>query len=130
LVAAYSLGMAVFIMSSATLADVHGQRRLYIGGVVVFVLASVACGLAPTLGILNVARGVQGVATATVSVPSLALVSAAFPDPGQKARAIGFRTSVASVGTAIGPTLGGVLGWRGRLVGRCGPLERGRVVRA
>lgn len=115
-VAAYSLGMAVFIMTAATLADLHGRRRWYLTGITVFTLASIACGLAPTLEVLNIARGVQGIAAATVNVTSLALVSAAFPDPKQKAHAIGIWTAIASVGTAIGPTLGGVLveqfGWR------------------
>jgi EmrB/QacA subfamily drug resistance transporter len=115
-VAAYSLGMAIFIMTAATLADLHGRRRWYVIGITVFTLASIACGLAPTLELLNVARGVQGVAAATANVTSLALVSAAFPDPKQKVRAIGIWTAIASVGTAVGPTLGGVLvehlGWR------------------
>ena len=115
-VAAYSLGMAVFIMTAATLADLHGRRRWYLIGIVVFTTASVACGIAPSLEILNIARGVQGLAAATVNVTSLALVSAAFPDPKQKAHAIGIWTAIASVGTAIGPSLGGILvehlGWR------------------
>ena len=115
-VAAYSLGMAIFIMSAATLADLHGRRWWYVAGISVFTLASIACGLSPTLEFLNVARAVQGVAAATANVTSLALVSAAFPDPKQKARAIGIWTAIASVGTAVGPTLGGFLvehmGWR------------------
>ena len=74
-VAAYSLGMAVFIMTAATLADLHGRRRWYVTGITVFTLASIVCGLAPSLEVLNVARGVQGVAAATVNVTSLALVS-------------------------------------------------------
>lgn len=115
-VAAYSLGMAMFIMSAATLADLHGRRRWYLIGITVFTMASVACGLAPSLEVLNVARGVQGVAAATANVTSLALVSHAFPDPKQKARAIGIWTAIASIGTAVGPTLGGFLvehwGWR------------------
>ena len=115
-VAAYSLGMAVFIMTAATLADLHGRRLMYVIGIVVFTIASIVCGLAPSLEVLNVARGVQGVAAATANVTSLALVSAAFPDPKDKARAIGIWTAIASIGTAVGPTLGGVLvehwGWR------------------
>jgi EmrB/QacA subfamily drug resistance transporter len=115
-VTAYSLGMAVAIMSSATLADIYGRRRLYLAGIAVFTAASVACGLAPSIGVLNAARAVQGVAAATVNVTSLALVSAAFPDPKQKAWAIGIWTAIASTALAIGPTLGGFLvqrsGWR------------------
>lgn len=115
-VAAYSLGMAIFIMTGATLADLHGRRRVYLAGIAVFTLASVACGLAPSLEFLNVARGVQGMAAAAANVTSLALVSAAFPEPKAKARAIGIWTAIASLGTAIGPTLGGILveswGWR------------------
>jgi EmrB/QacA subfamily drug resistance transporter len=115
-VAAYSLGMAVFIMTAATLADLHGRRLWYVIGISVFTVASVVCGLAPSLDVLNWARGVQGVAAATANVTSLALVSAAFPDPRDKARAIGIWTAIASVGTAVGPTLGGFLvehwGWR------------------
>jgi EmrB/QacA subfamily drug resistance transporter len=115
-VAAYSLGMAVFIMTAATLADLHGRRLWYVIGIAVFTVASIVCGLAPSLEVLNWARGVQGIAAATANVTSLALVSAAFPDPKDKARAIGIWTAIASVGTAVGPTLGGFLvenwGWR------------------
>jgi EmrB/QacA subfamily drug resistance transporter len=116
IVAAYSLGMAVFIMSSATLADVHGRRRLYLAGIGVFTAASIACGLAPSIEALNIARGVQGAAAATVNVTSLALLSSAFPEPAAKARAIGIWSAIAQVANGVGPTLGGLLiewvGWR------------------
>jgi EmrB/QacA subfamily drug resistance transporter len=115
-VTTYSIGMAVAIMSGATLADMHGRRKLYVGGIVLFTASSIACGMAVTLDMLNIARTVQGIAAATVNVTSLALVSAAFPEPKQKARAIGIWTAIASTATAIGPTLGGLLvqssGWR------------------
>src|SRR5947207_2264591 len=115
-VTTYSIGMAVAIMSAATLADLHGRRKLYIAGIAVFTASSIGCGMAPTLDVLNVARTVQGIAAATVNVTSLALVSAAFPEPKQKARAIGIWTAIASTAMAIGPTLGGLLvqtsGWR------------------
>ncbi|OSC37320.1 MFS transporter [Mycobacterium decipiens] len=115
-VASYSLGMAVFIMSAATLADLHGRRRWYLTGISLFTLGSVACGVAPSMAVLTAARGVQGLGAAIVSVTSLALVSAAFPEAKEKARAIGIWTAIASVGTTAGPTLGGLLvdqwGWR------------------
>ena len=115
-VTAYSLGMAVAIMSAATLADLHGRKRLYLAGIALFTASSIACGLARSLDLLNASRAVQGVAAATVNVTSLALVSAAFGDPKLKAWAIGIWTAIASTAMAIGPTLGGLIvqrsGWR------------------
>ena len=115
-VTAYSLGMAIAIMSAGTAADIYGRRKLYLGGIALFTAASAACGMAFSLEVLNLARAVQGVAAATVSVTSLALVSAAFPDPKLKAWAIGIWTAIASTAIAIGPTLGGLMvqqtGWR------------------
>jgi EmrB/QacA subfamily drug resistance transporter len=115
-VTAYSLGMAIAIMSAGTLADLHGRKRLYLAGIALFTASSVACGTAGSLDVLNAARAVQGVAAATVNVTSLALVSAAFTDPKQKAWAIGIWTAIASTAMAVGPTLGGFLvqrtGWR------------------
>src|SRR3954468_20622354 len=115
-VTAYSLGMAIAIMSSGTAADIYGRRKLYLCGIALFTAASAACGMASSVEALNFARAVQGVAAATVNVTSLALVSAAFPDPKLKSWAIGIWTAIASTAIAIGPTLGGVMvqgtGWR------------------
>lgn len=115
-VAAYSIGMAIFMMTSATFADHFGRRRMYIIGMVVFGAGSAVCGFAPSIEVLDGARLVQGMAAATVNVTSLALVSSAFPDPKQKAKAVGIWTAIASLAMAIGPTVGGVLtqtvGWR------------------
>ena len=115
-VTAYSLGMAIAIMSSGTAADIYGRRKLYLFGIALFTAASGACGMASSVEALNFARAVQGVAAATVNVTSLALVSAAFPDPKLKSWAIGIWTAIASTAIAIGPTLGGLMvqttGWR------------------
>ena len=108
-VTAYSLGMAIAIMSSGTLADIYGRRKLYLAGIALFTAASAACGMASSLEALNLARAVQGVAAATVNVTSLALVSAAFPDPKLKGWAIGIWTAIASTAIGIGPTLGGFM---------------------
>ena len=115
-VTAYSLGMTIAIMSSGTAADIFGRRKLYLAGITLFTVASAACGMASSVEALNLARAIQGVAAAAVNVTSLALVSAAFPDPKLKAWAIGIWTAIASTAIAIGPTLGGFMvqwiGWR------------------
>ncbi len=115
-VTAYSLGMTIAIMSSGTAADIYGRRKLYLFGIALFTAASAACGMASSVEALNFSRAVQGVAAAMVNVTSLALVSAAFPDPKLKSWAIGIWTAIASTAIAIGPTLGGLMvqvtGWR------------------
>ncbi len=115
-VTAYSVGMAVSMMTWASTADRWGRRRVYVGGLAVFTLASIACGLAPNALFLDGSRAVQGLAAAAVNVTSLALLSAAFDDRAAKARAIGIWSAIAATGVAVGPTLGGVLaesfGWR------------------
>ncbi|HEY6381171.1 MAG TPA: MFS transporter, partial [Pseudolabrys sp.] len=108
-VTAYSLGMTIAIMSAGTMADIYGRRKLYLAGIALFTTASAACGMASSLEFLNLARGIQGIAAATVNVTSLALVSATFPDPKLKSWAIGIWTAIASTALAIGPTLGGFM---------------------
>ena len=125
-VAAYSLTMAMFMMTGGTVGDHYGRRRAYVGGIVIFCIASIGCALAPGIDFLSVMRGFQGIGAAVVNVASLALVGAAFPDPDKKARAIGIWTGIAAVGLAVGPTLGGILtehvGWRSIFV--FNPVDR------
>src|SRR5258708_13579920 len=101
--------MTIAIMSSGTAGDIYGRRKLYLFGIALFTAASAACGMASSVEALNFSRAVQGVAAATVNVTSLALVSAAFPDPKLKSWAIGIWTAIASTAIAIGPTLAGFM---------------------
>jgi EmrB/QacA subfamily drug resistance transporter len=115
-VTAYSVGMAVTIMWSATLADLRGRRRVYVVAAIVFCAASTLCGIAANFSVLVVGRAIQGLAAGPITVASLALLSAAFSSHRARTRAIGFWTGIGAVGTALGPTVGGILteelGWR------------------
>src|SRR5207249_10244847 len=80
-VTAYSLGMAIAIMSSGTAADIYGRRKLYLCGIALFTAASAACGMAASVEAVNLARAVQGVAAAPAHVPPPAPGRPAFPGP-------------------------------------------------
>ncbi|MFB7544441.1 MFS transporter [Streptomyces zaomyceticus] len=114
---AYTLAFAALLLSSGALADRVGASRAYGIGVVVFVLASAACGLAPGLPELLAARAVQGTAAAAMLPASLALVREAYGDPGRRARAVSLWAAGGTVAVALGPVVGGALttawSWRG-----------------
>ena len=115
-VGAYTLAFAALILSAGALGDRIGAKRMFIGGFTLFTLASAACGLAPSLGVLITARAVQGVGAAVLVPSSLSLLNHAYRDPQGRARAVGLWAAGASVALAGGPLLGGVLtaslGWR------------------
>lgn len=111
----YTLMFAGMLLSAGVVADRLGAKRAFAAGMAVFVLASVACGLAPGLGSLVAARFVQGGAAAVMMPSSMALLSEAYPDPKGKGRAVGFWAMGAAVASSSGPVLGGVLSlvsWR------------------
>jgi len=106
---AYLLTFGGFLLLSGRLGDLLGNRRVFLGGVVAFVVASVACGLAPTAGLLVAGRAVQGLGGAAVSAVALSLIVGLFQDPTERAKAMGFFGFVMSGGGAVGVLLGGVL---------------------
>ncbi|MDO0929407.1 MFS transporter [Streptomyces sp. TG1A-8] len=114
----YTLMFAALMLSAGALSDAVGARRAYGWGLAVFTLASLACGVAPTLGTLTAARVVQGSAAAVMVPTSLALIRQAFPDPEARARGIALWTVGGAVAIAAGPVLGGLLTteWSWRVV--------------
>jgi DHA2 family methylenomycin A resistance protein-like MFS transporter len=95
---AYTLPFAALMLTAGTLADRFGRKRLFLGGLVLFVLGSLLCGLAPTLGWLLAGRAVQGVGAAALSPGSLAVLVAAFADPRKRAQAIGLWAGISGIG--------------------------------
>lgn len=106
---AYLLTFGGFLLLSGRLGDLLGNRRVFLGGVVSFTVASVACGLAPSAGLLVVGRALQGLGGAAVSAVALSLIVGLFSDPGERAKAMGVFGFVMSGGGAVGVLLGGVL---------------------
>lgn len=112
----YALALAGLLLVGGTVGDVHGHKRVVLTGLAVFGLASLACGLAPGIGWLVGARFAQGVGAALLLPGTLAIISDAFPDRADQARAIGVWAGVGSAALPAGPLLGGLLvqwlGWR------------------
>jgi EmrB/QacA subfamily drug resistance transporter len=112
---AYALSFAVLLLTGAALGDMLGRRRVFAAGLVLFAVASAACALAPSVGVLIAARAVQGAGAAAIMPMALALLNMAFP-PHRRGRAIGMYGSITSVAVVLGPVLGGAvtqgLGWQ------------------
>ena len=110
----YALFLSALLLVGGSLGDHFGRRRVYAIGVVLFALASTACGAAPSVSWLVAARAVQGIGGALLVPGSLALISASF-DPARRGQAIGTWSGFSGITTAIGPVLGGWLvshSWR------------------
>lgn len=114
-VLAYLLAMTALVVSAGRLGDAIGRGRLLLAGVSLFTVASVLCGVAPTLWLLIAARAVQGSGAAIMLALAMALVGETLPK-AKTGSAMGLLGTMSAVGTALGPSLGGVLiawlGWR------------------
>ena len=114
-VLAYLLAITTLIVGAGRLGDIAGRRRLLLAGIVLFTVASVLCGIAPTLPLLIAARAAQGLGAAIMMALTLAFVGETVPKE-KTGSAMGLLGTMSAIGTALGPSLGGILiaglGWR------------------
>lgn len=106
---AYMLTFGGCLLLGGRLGDLYGHRRLFLGGITLFTVASLACGLANSRILLICARAVQGLGGAIVSAVSLSLIMNLFTEPGERAKAMGVYGFVCAGGGSIGVLLGGLL---------------------
>jgi len=106
---AYLLTFGGFLLLGGRLGDLFGQRRLFLIGITLFTVASLACGLATSQEFLVAARAVQGLGGAVASAVSLSLMMTLFTEPADRAKAMGVFGFVAAGGGSLGVLLGGIL---------------------
>lgn len=114
-VTAYTVALAALLLTGGTLADVAGRRRVFVTGLLIFAVASIACATADSVTRLVVARGFQGAGAALVIPGGLAVLAEAYPEAGPRARAVGIWAATGALALAAGPIVGGLLvaahGW-------------------
>ncbi len=104
----YVLAYAVFLLTGSALGDRFGRKRMFIGGITLFTVASAASALAPTAGTLIAARAAQGLGAAIVTPLTLTLLAEAFP-PSRRGVAIGVWSGISGIAVALGPLVGGAM---------------------
>ncbi|MHB8163012.1 MAG: MFS transporter [Methanoregula sp.] len=111
---AYIVSAALFIVPFGRIADIYGRKKIFLAGVLIFSIASLASALAPTAGILIAARFIQGIGGAMIFATSVAIVTQVY-GPGERGWALGITIATVYAGLSIGPFLGGILterfGW-------------------
>ncbi|WP_329810270.1 MFS transporter [Stenotrophomonas sp. SMYL8] len=112
---AYAIALSALMLSAGPLGDRYGHRRMWLLSVATFTLGSLLCACAGNLATLVAGRAVQGIAGALLIPSAMPILSHAFPDPRQRARAIGGWSAFSALALVLGPLLGGVLvqraGW-------------------
>jgi EmrB/QacA subfamily drug resistance transporter len=106
---AYLLTYGGFLLLGGRLGDLFGHRRLFLSGIALFTISSLACGLSGSKGLLIAARSVQGLGGAVASAVALSLIMMLFTEQGERAKAMGVAGFVAAGGGSLGVLLGGVL---------------------
>jgi EmrB/QacA subfamily drug resistance transporter len=107
-VTGYALAFAALMITGGKLADYYGRRRIFVVGLVIFTLSSLACGLAPSAAWLIGARAVQGAGSALMNPATLSIITATF-EPRERGRAIGIWAGVSALALSIGPLVGGLI---------------------
>ncbi len=108
IVNAYLLLLGALVLVGGSAADLYGRRRIFLVGIAVFTVASIACGISPDITVLTFSRAVQGLGAALLTPASLAMVGATF-DQHERSHAIGIWAGVGALTAAAGPVLGGWL---------------------
>ena len=115
-IAAYTITTASLMLTSGSIGDRFGRRSVLQAGMALFILASVGCALAPSVGWLIACRSLQGAAGSTLTPMSMGILTATFADPATRARVLGLWSGTFGVGMVAGPACGGALaavwGWR------------------
>jgi EmrB/QacA subfamily drug resistance transporter len=113
---AYTLALAAIVLTAGSIADRFGRRRLFVIGLVAFTAASLWCGAATSIVMLDTARAVQGLGAAVLFATSLALLAEAFPEWTERSKALAIYGATIGASFAVGPAVGGAitsyLGWR------------------
>lgn len=107
-VLSYLLVVTALVLGAARLGDLIGKKRLYLGGLIVFTISSLLCGLSPSVYWLIGFRALQGMGAVMISALGAAIIAESFP-ASERGRALGIIGAIVSLGIALGPTVGGLL---------------------